>query len=179
MSYYQNLAFQELFLDFQNIFWLIIIPSILLIIIIILLNHYFSSTTSNSLKKTILLFASSTTPGFSYLLFFNKKHWSFITKKLGESPCAFDVASYAGQYNNDIINNKVKIIVMEKTKLLKIEEDEVPNEPNKWDGPSDESQEDFEERVRLYKEEISKFQKITDILYFLGRNDYIYEYKFL
>ena len=68
---------------------------------------------------------------------------------------------------------------MESSRLIKVEEDEVPEEPSHWDGNIYESHEEFNERVRLYKEEISKFQYVKDILYFLGRNEYIYEYKFI
>jgi hypothetical protein len=138
----------------------------------------FTPVTFNSLKRMITVIASPRIPGYSYLRFFNKDLIDTAIL-LGESLCAFNVSSYAVQ-NLDIINNTmVKITIMENTRLIKVEEDEIPEEPSHWDGNIDESQEEYNERVRLYKEEMNKFQYVTDIIYFLGRNEYIHEYKFV
>jgi hypothetical protein len=144
----------------------------------------FTFLTPDSLKKMIPALASPVVPGFSYLRFFIEDNWKDVAILLGESPNAFNVASLAVQNMDSINNIMVKFTIMENTQLLKVEEDKVPEKPERelagWDLlVEDESFEAYQERVKLWKEEIDKFQRVKDVLYFLGRNDYIYEYKFI
>ncbi|CAG8586763.1 4849_t:CDS:1 [Acaulospora morrowiae] len=128
--------------------------------------------------------ADPSTPGFSYLFLFQSQHQVDVAEILGEFPRAFDVASFAVQnYKDDptlFINEKIKADIRDFTQNIMIEIGE-PEEPKwehgSWDG--DETEEEFKERLRLYEEEKVKWLTVNSFLYFCGRNDYIYEYRFL
>src|SRR5271168_775965 len=145
----------------------------------------FASFSVDSLRNMIPALASPTVPGFSYLRFFFENHWSDVAMVLKESPSAFNVASLAVQNMGSINNTLIKLTIMEKTKLLMVEAHTVRDKPERvlvgWGNEAidDESLEAYQERVRIWEEEVSQFQKVKDLLFFLGRNDDIYEYKFL
>jgi len=132
-------------------------------------------------------FADPTTPGFSYLDCFLEEHWTGAAEMLKESPRAYDVFSFAAQNHKRMSLLTQKIIkpdFRDEARLIYVEIGEVPRRPIRivieWGGEGEEeTMDEYNERIRLWEEEKSKWITIGSFFYFLGRNEYIYEYKFV
>ena len=96
-----------------------------------------------------------------------------------EGPTVKDIILFAARNRFYLTINDIKPITQDTTRSILIEEGrimDIPEKKSKWED--DETDEEFHERLQQYYTEKDKWFKVKEFLFFLGKNEIYYEYRF-
>lgn len=132
-------------------------------------------------------FARPTVAGFSYLHFFQSQWWANITEHLKRNPTASDVVSFTLQNHKKeptlLVKQKIKPDIRSDTKLIMVETGNLPEKPVKkqlnWGDDIDETEEEYQIRLRQYEGELEKWWEVEAFFFYLGIEEDMHNYKFV